>query len=182
MMKIVRPAIALSPEMTSHKVSIAQFRKVQKIYEEICDRRSQHIITDYFDDDIIYSIRDDTRDMHKREITVSIVRTLEQKSIEGSLEIALQQHIPLGLDRFKPKLKYNHERQRVELHYYGPNWTMVMQILLVGLTDPMKLNITQIVKQLFSEDLPSNIISLSYYLDITDVTDSLDIHLSRMLC
>jgi hypothetical protein len=172
MLKIVRPAIALSPEMTSHKVSVDHFRKVQCIYENVCTRRSQQIITDYFDDDVIKSVIDDYKG---RTIRVSIVRTIDREAlVDRKLEIVNQHHIPLGLNRFKSKLEYQHERQRVELRYYGPDWTMVMQILLVGLSDPKSLNITQIVKNIENED----VVSLSYYLEV--VTSDLDVHLNRM--
>jgi hypothetical protein len=179
MLKILRPAIALSPEMTSHAVSLSQFRKVQQIYADLCNRRSQHIITDYFDSDIICSFAENHTG---RTMQVKIVNQIDRRHLEEyNLELVNQQHIILPLTNFKSKLIFHHERQRVELRYYGPTsepWIMIMQVLLVGLVDPKTLNITQIIKNL-GTDQSKEIISMSYFLDVTNIKD-LDRHLGRM--
>ena len=163
MIRIIRPATVLSPEMTSHKVTSAQFLKVQQIYENMCTRRAQMIVTDYFDNDIIKTV------CYSREgqtIKDSMNITIDRKELEGNLELVTQNHVQLHLNRFQPKLTYHHERQRAELRYYGPDWTMVMQILLVGLSKPSDLNITQIIKNIPSTSLVTGQpYQLSYYLE-----------------
>ena len=172
-LKVVKPYRALGEHIVDHQIGVEHYRR---IYDRIAAESTVDVVTRYYADDIVLTVRDDRQGRRTTGCTVTyLVDIIEDE--EAGLQLEKDQYFNLSVTRFPKRLRYDHERQSVEITYRGiKNTRVILEILIPGINAPADIDM-----DVLKGGAAENIISLSYRIEMdpgvseTDLSNALEI-------
>jgi hypothetical protein len=142
-LKVVKPYKALGEHIVDHQIELEHFRS---IYERCKDATEASVVTRYYSGDIVLTVREDSQGRRSTTCTVTYPVDIIEDGDAG-LQLSKDLYFNLSITRFPKRLRYDHERQSIEITYCAiRNTRIILEILIAGITAPAGIDINAIIQ------------------------------------
>ena len=162
----IQPHVLLADNIVSHRVTNAHFLTVLDRYGGYTAFKAD-VVTRYYQSDLVLEVCADSMTCYKDQETVIC--------IEGDFEIVNTHRHMESILQFRLDRAFDHERQAIVLTQKIDGATLVMEILISGITPTAAVRVADIIAELKDDVDGVNgvpgvgaIVSLSFRLEFTD--------------